>query len=185
MYQHQRCNKWPRSPPPPRRGLGSVNPRGRGIPAGIPEYSPTSGKSGCPDFFQMFSLPGAPIKFPVTFIIVQPTYMHISNYFTRIVVSHVHAISICQVPLRTIKSGSCSFTSPSNKKSNEQRALFVAPIILQLTANNWFLRGMVVLAPQYIHPFLIFGFLLLECLRTSNSVYPLSFFNFLFLEWLN
>ena len=30
------------------------------------------------------------------------------------------------------------------------------------------------LAPKYIHPFLIFGFLLLECLRTSNSVYPLS-----------
>ena len=87
--------------------------------------------------------------------------------------------------LWTIKSGSCSFTSPSNKKSNEQRALFVATIILQLTANNLFLRGMVVLAPKYIHPFLIFGFLLLECLRTSKSVYPISFLNFLLLKWLN
>ena len=155
-----------------------------GNPRGDPRVFPDIGEVGEPRlFWNVF--PPAPIKFPVTFIIVQPTYMHISNYFTRIVVSHVHAISICQVPLRTIKSGSCSFTSPSNKKSNEQRALFVAPIILQLTANNWFLRGMVVLAPKYIHPFLIFGFLLLECLRTSNSVYPLSFLNFLFLEWLN
>ena len=137
-----------------------------------------------------------------TYLNYGATLMHsYVKLFTLLVVLQVHAVSafswlhffitvlhvysICQVPLRTIKSGSCSFTSPSNKKSNEQRALFVAPIILQLTANNWFLRGMVVLAPKYIHPFLIFGFLLLECLRTSNSVYPLSFLNFLFLEWLN
>ena len=105
--------------------------------------------------------------------------------------------------LWTIKSGSCSFTSPSNKKSNEQRALFVATIILQLTANNLFLRGMVVLAPKYIHPFLIFGFLLLEsrnfklCFSTFvfefsvlgmveltlKSTYPISFLGFLLLKW--
>ena len=103
--------------------------------------------------------------------------------------------------LWTIKSGSCSFTSPSNKKSNERRALFVATIILQLTANNLFLRGMVVLAPKYIHPFLIFGFLLLGsrnfklCFSTLvfefsvlgmvelnlKSIYPISFLGFLLL----
>ena len=52
----QRCNKWPRSPPPPRRGLGSENPRGRGFPAGIPEVLPDRGTRVCaPTFLSQHS----------------------------------------------------------------------------------------------------------------------------------
>ena len=110
----QRCNKWPRSPPPPRRGLGSENPRGRGsprgFPAGIPEVLPDQGTRVCaPTFLSQHS------QHTCTYLNYGTTLMHsYVKLFTLLVVLQVHAISafswlqffitvlhmysICQVP---------------------------------------------------------------------------------------
>jgi hypothetical protein len=111
----QRCNKWPRSPPPPRWGLGSENPQGRGSPAGIPEVLPNRGTRVCaPTFLSQHS------QHTCTYLNYGTTLMHsYVKLFTLLVVLQVHAISafswlqffitvlhvysICQVPFADYK----------------------------------------------------------------------------------
>jgi len=111
----QRCNKWTRSPPPPRRGLGSENPRGRGFPAGIPEVFPDRGTRVCaPTILSQHS------QHTCTYLNYGTTLMHsYVKLFTLLVVLQVHAISafswlqffitvlhvysICQVPFADYK----------------------------------------------------------------------------------